>query len=923
MATEKKITKNLRDFIVWMKYAQYRPEDTRRETFEEIIDRTQRMFEEKIPDLIWPLRVAFKHVREGHLLPSMRCLHFAGEGIKRNNARVFNCAATNIESLKDIADTMFLLLSGCGVGVGLETSMFVRKRGSLTRGQQFQYIVPDSIEGWSESYQILLECWQNQEIPLFDYSDIRPQGAEITSINALAPGPDALKKSHEDIWALIKDLDFLDSFTILRILCLMSSAVMAGGIRRSAMIAIVDEKDDRSIQAKQSATWFEDYPELQYVNISIGWRSYFKPSREAFTSMMEDSLEYGEPGFLNFGDAEWLSNPCFTGDMKLLTSEGYRSFKSLADTTPSIYNKDGQITQSKVWCSGEKPTVRVKFRKRTPITCTPDHVFMITDGSECKAKDLKGRRIKTYIDIKEDFDREDLLVGFMIGDALLSRLSSETHRGLEVYFEQGDKDIAEMWGQPVGKWYSREAYNLAEERGLPGTRIGHRGFPEDPALLSGIFSANGCVIRGHRVALKSTDLKQLKVIQELLEEYFAITSYITTNKAKTNIFSNGEYLCKTSYDLNISQYSSLLNFARFISFGQSYKRNALVDLLNKRSPQVSSVRANGVKKVYDFTEPETHWGVVEDVVVHNCAEIMLQPKSFCNLVEVNATTLTPENQDEIFTCAALLGFVQSRFTDFHFLSPEWKAQTEKERLVGVSLTGIAGMRGDVNLRQGSDTVQELLKNLNDLHGEGVEVPRWTTVKPAGHTSLIMNTSSGIHSYPAPFYLRRVTVPKNSALGGYLKNTMPAELLEQDFYDPANYKLVVPMKAPEDAACQTDPNDATDMLERIAYVNRHWIDHQLPRMTNYISATVAVGDDEVEKVINRMYDGTGVDHKGITLMKKVNSFDQPMWETITEEQYEKFASKWPMFLNTGLIREGRNNTSLGAEVACGAGGCEVE
>ena len=87
--------------------------------------------------------------------------------------------------------------------------------------------------------------------------------------------------------------------------------------------------------------------------------------------------------------------------------------------------------------------------------------------------------------------------------------------------------------------------------------------------------------------------------------------------------------------------------------------------------------------------------------------------------------------------------------------------------------------------------------------------------------------------------------------------------------------------------------------------------------------MAVGENEVDEVINKMYDGTGVDHKGITLMKKANSFDQPMWETITEAQYMKFASKWPMFLDTSMILEGRNNTSLGAEVACGAGGCEVE
>ena len=598
-----------------MKYAQYLPEQNRRESFNEIIERVETMYTSKVPEATWPLRVAFKYVREGKLLPSMRAMHFAGEGIEQNNARVYNCAATNIETSKDVADVMYLLLSGCGVGVGLEQTNFHREASSRPT-QIFSYVVPDSIEGWAESFQILLDCWKNGEQVEFNYDDIRPKGAPITSINALAPGPAGLKEAHLKAMGLIKDKLVISSTLMLRFICIMASAVMSGGIRRSALIGIVDRFDLDSQRLKQDPEWFSKMPELQYMNISVGWREMFRPTSEEFSGIFQNALNYGEPGFFNFGEKEWLTNPC--------------------------------------------------------------------------------------------------------------------------------------------------------------------------------------------------------------------------------------------------------------------------------------------------------------------AEIVLKPNQFCNLVEVNAMSLTPENQDEIFQAAALLGFVQSRFSDFKFLSEKWKKVTEKDRLVGVSLTGIAGISEDVNLRRGSDKVKATLDALNDTYGEGTDVPRWTTVKPAGHTSLLFDTASGIHSYPAPFYLRRITVEKSTVLGHYLKNILHPDLLEESFYDPSCWKLVLPLKAAPGADCQTDDGEAFLMLERIKKINKEWIDHGLPQMTNSISATVSIPAGQEEDVLKELYKGTGVHHKGVTVLRQFDTgHDQPVWEPCSEEKYREMLGRWPMFLSTNLLRESRNNTDLGGEIACsGAGGCEV-
>lgn len=612
MTKEQVITKDVRDFLIWMKYAQFRPDLERRESFNEIINRVKKMYIKKVPQLSKQLTTAFEYVMEGKLLPSMRAMHFAGEGIEKNNARIYNCAAVNIESPKDFADTMFLLLSGCGVGAGLEHTKITRL--PYETGQIVKFPIPDSIEGWAESFQLQIEAWIRGEKIEFDYSDIRPKGAEIKSIHATAPGPDGLRKAHEEIANVLRFAREITAFEALRILCFMSSAVMSGGIRRAALIGILKEGDP-VLEIKQTDDWKTNYPELALVNISIAHRDAIAPPKTEYTSTLKNALNYGEPGYLFFDGENWLVNPC--------------------------------------------------------------------------------------------------------------------------------------------------------------------------------------------------------------------------------------------------------------------------------------------------------------------AEIILSPYQFCNLVEINGPMLTRENWKEVMIAAALLGFIQSRFTDFHFLSPEWKKVTEKERLVGVSITGIAGMSEDIPLRECSNLVKETLDKLNMSYGEGTDVPRWTTVKPAGHTSLLFNTSSGIHSYPAHFYLRRITLAKDSALGRYLHKAMNPIFLEQDMFDKTNYKLTIPMKAPEGAICQTDKGEALQMLKRIKHVYTHWIDNQNPsNVANNISATVSIPKGEEDIVLSEMYKMMGVYSHGMTVLYQDNSYEQPIWQPITEELYNEYVKKWPMFLNTTLIMETKNNTNLGGELACSSGGCEV-
>jgi ribonucleoside-diphosphate reductase alpha chain len=236
------------------------------------------------------------------------------------------------------------------------------------------------------------------------------------------------------------------------------------------------------------------------------------------------------------------------------------------------------------------------------------------------------------------------------------------------------------------------------------------------------------------------------------------------------------------------------------------------------------------------------------------------------------------------------------------------------------------MDSEVDLTLARRTVKNTLDVLNDEFGEGVKVPRYTTVKPAGHTSLLLGTSSGIHSYPAPYYLRRITIAKSSRMGQYLKKVMPTVLLEEDVASDNNYKLVVPMRAPLGAGCQTDEGEAFTMLDRIKHINETWVSGLASEQTtisNNISATVSVPEDIEDEVISKIYNGLGYDHKGITVLRQSgHRYAQPVWEPVTETVYNAYLSAWPMFMDVTMIVEMQNNTELSGEMACTAGGCEI-
>jgi intein/homing endonuclease len=213
--------------------------------------------------------------------------------------------------------------------------------------------------------------------------------------------------------------------------------------------------------------------------------------------------------------------------MKLLTTEGYKTFRDLArEESVQLINKNGEIVDGLVWSNGSKPICNVTLINGKEIECTPDHRFMLSNGEECEAKDLKGKRLMPYYVPNKEIN-EFVRLGFIQGDGYTGRLKSESHKGLEIYFGEKDQDVADIFGfEETGKKYVNGFNTSLEVMGFSSNSLPERGMPigfynltgnQKKSFLKGMYSANGSVITTSRIAYKTTCLELANELANILQ----------------------------------------------------------------------------------------------------------------------------------------------------------------------------------------------------------------------------------------------------------------------------------------------------------------------------------------------------------------------------------------------------------------------
>jgi len=189
--------KILSDLTVYMKYAKYVPELQRRETWDELVTRNMDMHIKKFPKLKKEIKDVYRYVYEKKVLPSMRSMQFGGKPIEISPNRIYNCAYLPIDDLAAFSEAMFLLLGGTGVGYSVQKH-HVEKLPEIRKpnpNRTRRFLIGDSIEGWADAIKVLMKSYFGEQLstPEFDFSDIRPKGAQLVTSGGKAPGPQPLK----------------------------------------------------------------------------------------------------------------------------------------------------------------------------------------------------------------------------------------------------------------------------------------------------------------------------------------------------------------------------------------------------------------------------------------------------------------------------------------------------------------------------------------------------------------------------------------------------------------------------------------------------------------------------------------------------------------------------------------------------------
>lgn len=321
-------------------------------------------------------------------------------------------------------------------------------------------------------------------------------------------------------------------------------------------------------------------------------------------------------------------------------------------------------------------------------------------------------------------------------------------------------------------------------------------------------------------------------------------------------------------------------------------------------------------------EPGIYWTNDPDMGANPCVEIALRSEQFCNLTEVNADDIqSQEELNALARAAAFLGTLQASYTDFHYLRPSWRQNTEEEALIGVGMTGIgSGKVLGLDLTEAANEV--LRENARVATIIGVNpAARSTCIKPSGTTSLAVGSASGIHGWHNPYYVRRMRVGKTEALYHYMIAHFP-ELIEDCQFKPhIEAVMSFPQKAPEGAILRHE--SALDTLERVKKFTIEWIlpGHISGNNTHNVSCTISLKKEEWYAVGEWMWNNRQY-YTGIAVLPyDGGTYVQAPFTDCTEEEYNTLATHL-YNIDLSEVKEYGDYTALTDQVACGSGGCAI-
>ena len=811
----------------------------------------------------------------------------------------------------------YLMLGG---GVGLSSEhQFVSKlpkvlpNVKISHQNDFSadFIVPDTREGWDLLLRLVLKAYLKTGKG-FTYSTkaVRAAGEPIGGFGGTSSGPGPLIKMVDQMCALlnsranrhVRPIDAAD------LICMIGQQVVAGNVRRSAIIILGDCWDKEFLAAKQ-------------------WQKGNIPNYRAFAnysvvcSDVDDlhpsfwkTFEYGEPfGIINrkaiqkygrmgekLNDSAMGVNPCQPEFAPMLTPDGIRLFSEISEGDTVWSGKRWTKVINK-WSTGIKPVYEYRTTSGVFIGTDNHKVFQRGEKIEVKYAEQLDVCKNCTSPLATKPLPEHIINGLVLGDGSVHKASNNLiylciGKDDNDYFssEIAFKILERREGLSKHAWKVDTTLSFNE---LPKTYervIPDRYFHATPEIvknfLRGLYSANGSVVAG-RITLKGASKKLIQQTQLLLSSV-GIQSYITTNKAKEVNFENGKYLCKESYDLNITSDRAI--FYNEIGFLQKYKMEKIEKILKTQKSQPKSSfdiiekTYIGDFEVFDMTvdAPEhSYW--TGGVLVSNCAEIPLENGEPCCLVEIPLMNLTSE--DEFIHVARLLYRYAKRVTLENYHNEITDAIVKKNHRIGVGITGCLAspLFNEATLAR----VYSILRAEDKKYSAELGVLqsiRLTTIKPSGTVSKLLsqNGYEGIHPAYSRYFIQRIRFSSDDALLPLLRTAGHHIEPQQNFDGTLDHGTQVVdfyVAAPENYPVADESWDLKKQLDTVLLAQRAWSD-------NSVSVTVYYKKTDIPFIKKWLKEHLSEIKSISFLLHSEHGFIQAPKEAITKEIYEKAVAK---------------------------------
>lgn len=320
----------LANFNFSQKYARYDAQNKRRETWNESIDRVMDMHRQHLTQLrgqtgVESLSIELDQITNAYknrlLLGSQRSLQFGGDAVLSKHARSYNCTSCYVDDPRRFAQSLYLLLCGAGVGYSVQDHHVaqlpqIRSKEVLLHLPYEHFIIEDTIEGWAEALDALIEAYMGNRssLPDFDFSKIRPKGSPIRSCGGQAPGAYPLRIMLQQAEQLLSERagQQLKPSDASDLMCIGADCVLAGGMRRAALLCMfsVDTHDSEMLRYKSRDQWWNTHPYRARANISAVVLRNDSQAEAHFHKIFEHTRRYGEPATIWVDSTEIAYNPC-------------------------------------------------------------------------------------------------------------------------------------------------------------------------------------------------------------------------------------------------------------------------------------------------------------------------------------------------------------------------------------------------------------------------------------------------------------------------------------------------------------------------------------------------------------------------------------------------------------------------------------